>query len=43
MARLGFNEEFVDLLMACVWPVRYKVRFKDQEIHVFVPQRIKAR
>jgi hypothetical protein len=39
MARLGFHMEFVDLLMACVRSVKYKVRFNDQETKEFLPSR----
>jgi hypothetical protein len=37
MIRLGFHEDFVALLMACVHSVTYKVRFNNQEIEKFVP------
>jgi hypothetical protein len=39
MVRLGFHMEFVDLLMACVRSVKYKVRFNDQETKEFLPSR----
>ena len=39
MIKLGFNEEFVSLLMACVRSVKYKVRFNDQETEEFTPSR----
>lgn len=30
MSRLGFHEEFIELLMACVKSVKYRVRFNDR-------------
>ena len=36
---LGFHKDFVDLLMACVRSVMYKVRFNDQETEEFIPTR----
>lgn len=30
MLQLGFHSEFVELLMACVNSVKYKIRFNDQ-------------
>jgi hypothetical protein len=39
MIRLGFHEEFVALLMACVHSVTYMVRFNNQETEEFVPSR----
>lgn len=39
LIRLGFSSEFVELLMACVKSVKYKVRFSDQETDEFIPTR----
>jgi hypothetical protein len=39
MIQLGFQTDFVDLLMACVSSVSYKVRFNDQESEGFIPTR----
>ena len=39
MERLGFHREVIDLLMACVTSVTYKVRYNDQEIEGFIPTR----
>jgi hypothetical protein len=39
MLRLGFQKDFVDLLMACVCSVRYKVGYNDQETEDFTPSR----
>jgi hypothetical protein len=39
MIRLGFHPSFVELLMACVGSVNYKVRFNGQETKSFVPTR----
>lgn len=38
-AQLGFHRNIVDLLMACVTSVKYKVRFNDQETEDFGPPR----
>ena len=37
MDKLGFHQEVVGLLMACVTSVKYKVRYNDQETKGFVP------
>jgi hypothetical protein len=39
MPRLGFQKEFVDLLMACISSVKYKVWYNDQETDGFTPSR----
>jgi hypothetical protein len=39
MIRLGFDMEFVNILMACVRSVKYKIRFNDQETEDFLPSR----
>ena len=39
LSRLGFHGDFIDLLMACVSSVKYRIRFNDQEIDMFVPSR----
>jgi hypothetical protein len=39
MKRLGFHDNFVDLLMACVLSVKYKIRFNNQETESFTPSR----
>ena len=37
--RFGFDPNFVDLLMACVRSVKYKVRYNNQETDDFIPSR----
>ena len=37
MAGLGFHEHWIEMMMACVSFVRYKVRFNSQKTEVFVP------
>ena len=39
ITRLGFDQNFVDLLMTCVRSVKYKVRFNNQETSSFIPSR----
>ena len=39
MSRLGFHVDFIEILMACVKSVKYKVRLNDQETDMFVPSR----
>jgi hypothetical protein len=39
MKRLSFHDNFVDLLMACVRSVKYKIRFNNQETESFTPSR----
>lgn len=39
MVQLGFQRNFIDLVMACVNSVKYKVRFNDQETGSFTPSR----
>jgi hypothetical protein len=37
--KLGFDERWVSLMMACVNSVRYKVRFNSEETEMFTPTR----
>ena len=37
MTALGFHEHWIDMMMACVTFVKYKVRFNSQETEVLVP------
>ena len=37
MAALGFHEHWIEMMMACVRSVRYKVRFNSQETDSFIP------
>jgi hypothetical protein len=39
LIKLGFERDFVDLLMTCVQSVKYKVRYNDQETEGFIPSR----
>ena len=39
MIKLGFHEQWVELIMECVRSVSYKVRFNSQETDVFNPTR----
>jgi hypothetical protein len=39
LIKLGFNIEFVELLMACVRSVQYKIMHNDQETKEFTPSR----
>ena len=39
MIKLGFHEQWVELIMECVRSVSYKVRFNSQETYVFNPTR----
>jgi hypothetical protein len=39
MRQLGFQEDFVNLLMMCVRSVKYKIRFNNQETSSFTPSR----
>jgi hypothetical protein len=39
MRRLGFNERWISLMMACVSSVRYQVRFNSEETKMFTPTR----
>jgi hypothetical protein len=39
LRKLGFHEEFVALLMACVCSVKYKIRFNSQEAKGFISSR----
>jgi hypothetical protein len=37
MRRLGFDERWISLMMACVSSVRYQVRFNLEETDMFTP------
>jgi hypothetical protein len=39
MRRLGFDDRWVSLMMACVNSVRYQVRFNSEETKMFTPSR----
>jgi hypothetical protein len=39
MRKLGFDERWISLMMACVNSVRYQVRFNSEETETFVPSR----
>ena len=39
MEKLGFHQQWVGMIMACVSSVKYKVRFNSQETEDFVPTR----
>jgi hypothetical protein len=39
MLKLGFYSQFVQLIMACVSSVRYKIRFNSYETESFTPTR----
>ena len=39
MEKLGFHALWIDMIMACVSSVRYKVRFNSQETEMFTPTR----
>jgi hypothetical protein len=39
MRRLGFEERWISLMMACVSSVRYQVRFNSDETDMFTPTR----
>jgi hypothetical protein len=39
MRRLGFDERWIALMMACVNSVRYQVRFNSEEMESFSPTR----
>mgnify|MGYP000928120711 CR=1 FL=1 len=39
MVKLGFHEQWIEMIMACVGSVRYKIRFNSQETDVFTPTR----
>jgi hypothetical protein len=36
---MGFAEQWITLMMACVRPVRYQVRFNSEETDTFSPTR----
>jgi hypothetical protein len=39
MRRMGFDDGWISLMMACVRSVRYQVRFNSEETDMFVPTR----
>jgi hypothetical protein len=39
MRRLGFEERWISLMMACVSSVRYQVRFNSEDTDMFSPTR----
>lgn len=39
MAKLGFDQRWIQLIMACVSSVRYRVRFNNFETDLFTPTR----
>lgn len=39
MEKMGFEGEWIDMIMACVSSVRYNVRFNSMETEVFTPTR----
>ena len=39
MGILGFHDDFISQVMACVNSVKYKVRFKGQETYMFTSTR----
>jgi hypothetical protein len=39
MRKLGFDENWINLMMACVRTVRYQVRFNSEETNMFEPTR----
>jgi hypothetical protein len=39
MAKLGFDQRWIKLIMACVTSVRYNVRFNSMETDIFTPTR----
>jgi hypothetical protein len=39
MHKMGFEEGWINLMMACVKSVRYQVRFNSEETDMFVPTR----
>ena len=39
MVKLGFHEQWIQMMMACVSSVNYKVRFNSQETEAFYPSR----
>lgn len=39
MIKLGFHEQWVEMIMKCVCSVRYKVRFNSQETDTITPTR----
>ena len=39
MVKLGFHEQWIEMMMACVSSVKYRVRFNSQVTYVLVPGR----
>ena len=39
MVKLGFNTQWIEMIMACVSSVKYRVRFNSQETDCFTPTR----
>ena len=39
MAKMGFHEQWIGLIMECVSSVSYRIRFNDTEIEEFFPSR----
>jgi hypothetical protein len=39
MRKMGFEEGWINLMIACVKSVRYQVRFNSEETDMFVPTR----
>lgn len=39
MLKMGFNEQWVQLIMECVLSVRYMIRFNDTETEEIIPTR----
>ena len=39
MVKLGFNPQWIEMIMACVSSVKYRVRFNSQETDYFTPTR----
>jgi hypothetical protein len=39
MRKMGFDERWISLMMACVRSVRYQVRFNSEETESFIPTR----
>jgi hypothetical protein len=39
MRKLGFQDRWISLMMACVKSVRYQVRFNSEETEMFTPMR----
>jgi hypothetical protein len=37
MRKLGFDERWISIMMACVTLVRYQVKFNSEETNMFIP------